>query len=165
MNVRGRLSLAGGLSAVLCAAPASYAAQITGKTDAFAYVAVGGAEPDARTTSTTFVPMLGMALDIRSQRGPAVLLFCGKSLPEDIVIVEALVDGVLAQPGTVVLDAAQFDAPKAFTTHCFNFAVPRLECGDHHVEMQFKSLEGAEIRIQERSLTALYNDRGKARCH
>src|SRR5262245_24736580 len=132
MNARGKLCLASGLIAICAAPPAADAAQLTGKTDTFAYVAVAAGEADARTSSTEFVPMPGMALDIRSQPGPALLLFCGKSLPEDIVLVEALVDGAAAQPGTVTLDAAQFDAPKAFTTHCFNFAVAELSCGDHH---------------------------------
>ena len=142
-------------------ATSASAQQVTGRVDSFAYIHGVG---DASTTSTTAVPMPGMVLDISSRRGPVLISFCGKSSPVDIILVQAQVDGVRARPGEIVLDAEVFTEVPVFETHCFQFVAPNLRCGDHRIEMFFRSLEGGEIRIQERSLSAHFNDRGKAEC-
>ena len=149
------------LAAALAPLAAAQATQVTGHVDSFAYIHGVG---DASTTSTVAVAMPGMALDISSRRGPVLISFCGKSSPVDIILVQARVDGVLARPGEIVLDAEVFSEVPVFETHCFQFVAPNLRCGDHHIEMFFRSLEGGAIRIQERSLSALFNDLGKADC-
>jgi hypothetical protein len=128
--------------------------QVTGRINSFVFVTPSG---DATTSSTTLVPMPGTAVTFTSQRaGSALIQFCGKSSPADIVLVEARADGVPAPPNEIVLDAAAATEIPAFTTHCFNWAVADLPRGSHEVDMMFRSLEGREITIQDRSLTVLF---------
>jgi hypothetical protein len=136
--------------------------QVTGVARRFSTVTAGAGE-DANTTSTTLVPMPGMLLEVRTlSSGPILISFCGKTLPgtptPEILLVEAWVDGVPAtEPRGVPLDAGMIGQPTWYTTHCFNFVAPQGSRGRHQIQMMFKSLEGVEVSIQERSLTAFYN--------
>jgi hypothetical protein len=121
-----------------------------------------GAGEDANTTSTVLVPMPAMRLGIRTlKHGPVLISFCGKTLPgtptPEILLVEARVDGVAAQPGETPLDAEETGQPTVYTPHCFTFVTPHVPRGHHRIQMMFRSLEGVEVSIQERSLTAFYN--------
>ena len=128
--------------------------QITGRITSFAFV---DDSDDAKTSSTTLVEMPGTALTFRSNKaGPALIQFCGKVSPADIVLVEARVDGQPVAPYEIVLDAEAYSEIPVFETHCFNWASPRLKPGRHSVQMMFRSLGGEEIVIQQRTLTALY---------
>lgn len=135
--------------------------QVTGVARQFSAVTAGAGE-DANTTSTTLVPVPGMLLTVRTlSRGPVLISFCGKTLPgtstAEILLVEAQVDGVPAEPGEVPFDAAEIGQPTVYTPHCFDFVAPRASRGRHQVQMMFRSLEGVEVSIQERSLTAFYH--------
>jgi hypothetical protein len=127
--------------------------QLNGRIDAFSYVS---SREDARTTSTVLVPIPGMRANVRVTGGRVLITFCGKVSPVDIVLVEARVDGVAAAPGEVVLDAEAATETPVFEMHCFNWATSAtLGPGWHTVEMMYRSLEGGEIVIQERSLSVL----------
>jgi hypothetical protein len=132
------------------------ATQVTGQLSHFAYVS---STSDAKTTSTALVPIPDMTLNIVTRPGPVLVSFCGKAAPFDIILVEAQVDGVAAEPGQIVLDAEAINETIVFETHCFSFVAPEVERGEHRIEMMFRSLQGGEIWIEERSLTAFYRER------
>jgi hypothetical protein len=153
VSVVGKAALALVLLAAL--GEKAWAQPVTGGIDRFTYVS---SRIDARTTSTVLVAMPGMALDVPLRHVDAVLIaFCGKVSPADIVLVEARVDGVAAQPGQIVLDAEANTEIPVYEQHCFNFVAPDLGVGRHRVQMFYRSLGGVEISIQERSLTAFFS--------
>jgi hypothetical protein len=165
MNRRILIALAASIPLTLLGAQAMRApaaAQVDGRIESFAYVS---ATDDAGTSSTALVSMPDMLVNInlRTTGGAALIMFCGKSapsggpaLPNDVILVEAQVDGLSAEPGTVILDSEVIGEVAVFETHCFNWAMSDLPRGLHTVEMLYSSLSGNQIRIQERSLSVLY---------
>jgi hypothetical protein len=128
--------------------------QVTGRITSFAFISPTS---EATTTSTALVPMPHTAVSFKSNKpGAALIQFCGKVSPADIVLVEARADGLPVPPYEIVLDAEAATEIPVFEMHCFNWVAPDLRRGGHDVEMMFRSLGGDEIAIQERSLTVLF---------